>query len=368
MEYKKFQDIELSRLGFGAMRLKTLPDGKIDRPLATSLFDRALDGGINYIDTAVIYLGGDSEVFLGECLSRYNRQSYNLASKFTLGFSPDYRTMFEQQLKRLKTDYLDFYLMHGIGAKDAARYIDEGAVDYFLEQKQKGRIRYLGFSTHAPIDTLRYFVSHHQWDFAQMQLNYYDWIYGTAAQEYKVLEDNNIPVWVMEPVRGGCLSRLSPAGAQILHDAHPEWTLASWAFRFVRSLPQVQLILSGMNEMEQIDDNLKTFSDFAPFGEPERQLCFNAARAFHDQVHVPCTECRYCVDNCPSQLNIPEWIKLYNRSKIETDWVIGRFGPEVKSEGKPVDCIACGDCASRCPQSIDIPTYMAHLAQVMTRK
>lgn len=364
MEIKSFHNREISRLGFGAMRLPE-KDRRIDRRLAQAMFDRAIDGGVNYLDTAVIYHCGDSEVFLGEILSRYNRENINLASKYTLSESSDYRTMFEQQLKRLNTDYLDFYLMHGINDSTASSYIDGGAVDYFLEQQKKGRIKYLGFSTHASVDTLSKFVSHHQWDFAQMQLNYYDWLYASTQKEYEILKQNNIPIIVMEPVRGGRLATLSPAAIPLLQQAHPEWSIASWAFRFVRNLPQVQVVLSGMTTMEQVEDNLKTFSEPNNFTDDDLKTIFSAAHAFHDQVHVPCTSCRYCCDPCPMSINIPEWLALYNRSKVDGDWVVKRFKDNVISKGQPTDCIACGECINRCPQGIDIPSCIKSLSDLM---
>lgn len=366
METKIFHGIEISRLGFGAMRLPET-DGRIDRRLAQDMFDRAIDSGVNYLDTAVIYHSGDSEVFLGEILGRYNREKINLASKYTISESSDYRTMFEQQLKRLKTDYLDFYLMHGIGDATASKYINDGAVDYFLEQQKKGRIKFLGFSTHASVETLGKFVSHHQWDFAQMQLNYYDWIYSHTQQEYELLKEHNIPIVVMEPVRGGRLATLSPAAIPSLHKAHPEWSLASWAFRFVRSLPQVQVILSGMTTMEQVEDNLMTFSEANGFTDTDKEILFNAARAFHDQVHVPCTSCRYCCDPCPTGINIPEWLSLYNRSKVDGEWVVKRFKDRIDSQGSPVDCISCGKCSKRCPQGIDIPACIQSLSELLQK-
>ena len=364
MEYKQYNGFGLSRLGYGAMRLPE-KDGRIDREVASTLIDKAIKGGVTYIDTAVVYHAGDSEVFLGEVLKNYSRDSYCLASKFTINASPDYKKMFEEQLQRLGTDYLDFYLMHGIGDSTAQRYIDEGAVDYFLEQKRKGRIRFLGFSTHASPEVLKKFVSHHQWDFAQMQLNYFDWNFSHTEEEYNILRDNNIPIVVMEPVRGGRLADLTPEANAMLKKAHPEWSIASWAFRFVRSLPQVQVILSGMTTLNQVEDNLATFSSDNNFTEKDREILFEAARLFRSQVHIPCTSCRYCCETCPSEINIPEWLKLYNRSKIDGGWVIKRFGDAVESKGVPADCVACRECIKQCPQGIDIPSLLEELTDAL---
>lgn len=364
MEYKKFKDLNISRLGMGNMRLPE-HDGHIDVEAARAIIDRAVEGGVNYFDTAWMYHSCESQRFLGEAMKKYPRDSFYLATKFHNGFQIDHKTMFEEQLRQLQTDYVDFYLLHGVGDANGPRYIDEGAVDYFIEQKRQGRIRYLGFSAHASTDYLARFADHHQWDFAQIQVNYFDWLFKTAAQEYKILEERGIPIVVMEPVRGGRLAGLIPEADAMLLKAHPEWSIASWAFRFVRSLPQVQVILSGMSSMDQINDNLLTFSDDTPFTEQDREILFEAARKFEGQVLVPCTSCRYCVDGCPSQINIPEWLVLYNRYKLEGDWIIKRFSPEVKSQGTPGQCIQCGACSGMCPQSIDIPKFIAELAEKM---
>lgn len=366
MEYKNFKDISISRLGMGNMRLPER-DGHIDIEAARAIIDRAVEGGVNYFDTAWMYHFCESQKFLGETLKRYPRDSFYLATKFHNGFQIDHKTMFEEQLKQLQTDYLDFYLLHGVGDASGPRYIDEGAVDYFLEQQQKGRIRYLGFSAHASTEYLAKFADHHKWDFAQIQLNYYDWLFKTAAEEYKILEERDIPIVVMEPVRGGRLASLTPEAEAPLRESHPEWSIASWAFRFVRDLPQVQVILSGMSSMDQIDDNLLTFSDDTQFTSKDRDVLYDAARLFEGQIQVPCTSCRYCCDGCPSQINIPEWLALYNRYKLEGEWIIKRFAPEVKSEGTPEQCIQCGACSGMCPQGIDIPGYMSQLAEFLKK-
>lgn len=366
MEYKKFKDISISRLGMGNMRLPER-DGHINVEAARAIIDRAVEGGVNYFDTAWMYHFCESQKFLGETLKRYSRDSFYLATKFHNGFQIDHKTMFEEQLKQLQTDYLDFYLLHGVGDASGPRYIDEGAVDYFLEQQQKGRIRYLGFSAHASTEYLAKFADHHKWDFAQIQLNYYDWLFKTAAEEYKILEERDIPIVVMEPVRGGRLASLTPEAEAPLRESHPEWSIASWAFRFVCDLPQVQVILSGMSSMDQIDDNLLTFSDDTQFTSKDRDVLYDAARLFEGQIQVPCTSCRYCCDGCPSQINIPEWLALYNRYKLEGEWIIKRFAPEVKSEGTPEQCIQCGACSGMCPQGIDIPGYMSQLAEFLKK-
>ena len=362
MEYKKFQDIELSRLGFGNMRLPE-KGGRIDREKAMEMIDLAMSRGVTYYDTAWMYHGGDSEAFLGEALSRYPRDSYYVATKFNIDAEPDYRKVFAKQLEKLRTDHIDFYLIHCIMDSNVHRYVDDGSVDYFLEQKRQGRISYLGFSCHSSVESLRWFADHHQWDFAQLQLNYFDWLYSATKQEYKILEERGIPIMVMEPVRGGKLANLTPAAEQMLRDAHPEWSTAGWAFRFVRSLPMVQTILSGMSTIAQVEDNLLTFGNDTPFTDADRDTLMRACEEFHKQIRIPCTACRYCCDDCPQSINIPEFLRVYNKFKVDGDWDIKEAFAAVESDGTPDDCIGCGACMGHCPQNIAIPDLMSEMSE-----
>ena len=361
MIYKPFQNIQLSALGMGAMRLPMLDKNHIDYPKAHEILDRAYEQGINYYDTAYVYQGGDSERCLGAWLQKHPRDSVYIASKFNVNANPDYKAVFEEQLERLQTDHIDFYLMHCLMKNNIDKYLD-GAVEYFIQQKKQGRIKYLGFSTHADLETLTRFADSHAWDFAQIQMNHYDWVYGTAAREYEILAQRNIPIMVMEPVRGGRLATLTPETEAMLKAVHPDWSMAAWALRFVKSHPQVQVILSGMSNLEQMNDNLATFADADGLNEAEMATLMEAGRLFKSQIHVPCTECRYCVDDCPMHIEIPAFIKLYNASKLSGPWALEDMD-EVQSEGKPWDCIGCGACAGHCPQNIDIPAIMAELAE-----
>ncbi|NLF36288.1 MAG: oxidoreductase, partial [Clostridiaceae bacterium] len=212
MIYKKFKDILLSRLGMGNMRLPTkkVQSGTvIDKNKAQQIIDYAMNNGINYYDTAYMYHNGESEEFLGEALKKYDRSSYYLATKFNINANPDYKAVFEEQLSKLQTDYIDFYLIHSLSDSTMQRYIDEGSVNYFIEQKRAGKIKFLGFSTHASVGTLEKFADYADWDFAQMQLNYFDWLYSHTKAEYQALKQRDIPIVVMEPVRGGRLATLS---------------------------------------------------------------------------------------------------------------------------------------------------------------
>lgn len=367
MKYKPFKDIQLSRLGMGNMRLPLLEDGKtIDRVKTQEILDYALANGINYFDTAYVYNGGDSEKAVGECMRKHPRESFYLATKFNYGANPDYKAVFEEQLSRLQTDYIDFYLLHCLLPNNIENYLNCGCIDYFLEQKEKGRIKYLGFSSHADVETLKRFADHHQWDFAQLQINYFDWNYHDTQKEYKILEERNIPIVVMEPVRGGRLATLTPDTEAMLKKAHPDWSIASWALRFVESLPQVQVILSGMSNMEQIVDNCKTFSDPIDLTEEDKATLMEACEKFHSNLVVPCTACRYCTDGCPAGIEIPTFMQAYNTFKVEGGGIIKKLKDHAfDSTAYPTDCIGCGQCTTHCPQSIKIPEIMEELKAKM---
>lgn len=367
MEMKNFKDISLSRLGMGNMRLPVGAGGDkdIDFDKAAAIIDYGMNNGINYYDTAYVYHGGESEKFLGKAMKKYDRDSFYVATKFSSGASRDYKKMFEEQLERLQMDHVDFYLLHAVMDANVDFYLTSGCIEYFQEQQKKGRIKYLGFSSHATPENLEKIASHHQWDFAQIQLNYYDWMYGSTEKEYEILKNHNIPIVVMEPVRGGRLAELCPEAIDILKEARPEWSPASWALRFVKSLDQVQVVLSGMSNLEQIKDNVSTFEKEEQLSEEEKAVLFKACETFHDKMVVPCTACRYCTDDCPVQINIPEWLTLYNKLKCDGAWGIKERAAEIDSVGKPSDCVGCGACMGHCPQNINTPEIMAELAEVL---
>lgn len=368
METRPFKNLQLSRLGMGNMRLPMTgidPMSPVNYPEAQKIIDYAMANGINYYDTAYVYHGGDSEKFLGEALKKYPRDSYHLATKFFIMANPDYKAVFEEQLTRLQTDYIDFYLIHGIFDNTYQQYLDSGCIEYFLEQKKQGRIKYLGFSSHASVHNLETFANHHAWDFAQLQINYFDWKYAHTKEEYEILTERNIPIVVMEPVRGGRLASLTPETEAILKTAHPDWSIASWALRWVRKLPNVQVILSGMSSMEQIQDNVATFNDMEPLSDADEKILIEVCEKFHSNIVVPCTACRYCCEGCPKHINIPEYLKIYNSGKIDGQWTVAEKLAKVESKGKPDDCIACGACTRHCPQGIEIPTLMKELVQMV---
>lgn len=367
MEMKGFQGIKLSRLGMGNMRLPSDKPGTPNAPInwerAHEIINSALAQGINYFDMAYVYNNGESERCVGAALCKHPRKSYYLATKYAIRANPDYQAVFEEQLARLQTDYIDFYLLHCLTDENLEQYLTSGCISYFEEQQRRGRIKYFGFSSHASPETLQKMADCRTWDFAQLQLNYYDWKFSRTKEEYEILSQRGIPVMVMEPVRGGRLAALTPETEAMLKAAHPDWSVASWALRWVRKLPDVQVILSGMSNLEQLQDNIATFEDSEPLTDQDEALLMEVCEKFRSQVVVPCTECRYCCDGCPAQINIPEYLKLYAAAKVEGPWVAERIRAKIESAGKPEDCTACSTCVHRCPQGINVPEIMGALAK-----
>jgi len=365
MIYSAFQDKELSLLGFGAMRFPQLADGSIDEAQTEAMVDYAMRHGVNYFDTAYPYHGGESEVVLGRILKKYPRESFYLADKYPghqIAVSYDPAAIFEEQLKKCGVEYFDFYLLHNVYEGSINTYLDPrwGILDYFREQKRLGRIRHLGFSSHGEPENLREFLDACGGDmeFCQIQLNYLDWTLQRAKEKYELLTEWNIPVWVMEPVRGGKLAALEDGADEKLRALRGE-SPAAWAFRFLQDLPNVQMILSGMSTMAQMQENVATFSQRKPLSEAETALLLEFAEAMKDSV--PCTACRYCCDGCPQELDIPTLISLYNDLRLQPAMgVIMRA--EALPEGKrAADCIACGKCTQICPQGIDVPAAFRDL-------
>lgn len=371
MQYNDFKDLSLSRLGFGAMRLPTQEDGSIDQAALEEMVAYAMERGVNYFDTAYPYHGGNSEVALGKALSKYPRESWCLASKYPghqISESYDPAAIFQEQLKKCGVEYFDFYLLHNVYENSIGTYTDPkwGIVDYFKEQVKNGRIRHLGFSSHARPDTLEKFLDYAGADmeFCQIQLNYLDWTLQDAKAKYELLTERGVPVWVMEPVRGGRLANLAEEDAAKLRALRPEESAAAWAFRWLQNLPNVKMVLSGMSNMAQMEDNVKTFSAGAPQTEGEAALLMELADSMKNAL--PCTKCRYCCDGCPQGLDIPMLIHAYNDVKFSGGGMTVAMQFDALPEDKrPAVCIKCGACASICPQNIDIPAALEELADVL---
>ena len=371
MIYKELCGERISMLGFGAMRLPVLADGEVDIPLTERMIDIAIDGGINYFDTAYPYHGGKSEIVVGRALSRYPRESYFLADKF-----PGHQTMseynpaeiFEDQLKKCGVDYFDFYLLHNVNERSIATYRDKrwGIVDYFLEQKRLGRIKHLGFSSHARVDGLREFLAEYgdKMEFCQIQLNYLDYKLQSAKEKVELIRSYGLGVWVMEPVRGGRLANLEPEYMAKLEALRPGVSAPEWAFRFLQSIPEGVVTLSGMSNMEQLEQNITTFDEEKVLTKQEWDTLLEIADDMIAKKTLPCTNCRYCTPYCAQELNIPQMIKFYNAQMYPEN--AGEVRAQVRAlpdEQKPTACIACRACEDVCPQNIKISEMMAELAK-----
>ena len=373
MEYTQVCGEKLSRLGFGCMRLPLREDQSIDEAVLDRMVDYAMAHGVNYFDTAWPYHGGRSELAIGKSLSRYPRDQWFLADKYPghhIASSYDPADIFEQQLVKCGVDYFDFYLLHNVYENSIGVYRDPrwNILPYFLEQKRLGRIRHLGFSTHARPDTLAAFLDEagDSMEFCQIQLNYVDWTLQNAREKYDLLTERNIPVWVMEPLRGGKLAALSDEDTARLRAVRPEESTAAWSFRWLRNLPNVHMVLSGMSDFDQMRDNVATFSGGLSQTREEAALLAEIAEGLKNAL--PCTRCRYCCDGCPMQLDIPMLIHAYNDIRFASSMTVPMQFDALPEEKKPSACIGCGACAAVCPQKIDIPAAMQDFARILADK
>ncbi len=378
MIYKPFQNIRLSALGMGCMRLPVIggDENRVDEPAAEALLRAALEGGINYIDTAYGYHGGASERVLGKLLQAYPRDSFYLATKFP-GYArshwPYVREIFAEQLERLRTDYFDFYLFHNVCEMNIDAYLDPryGIYEYLTEQKRNGRIRHLGFSAHGALPVMERFLEAYGGDmeFCQLQINYMDWEFQDAKAKVELLERYRIPVWVMEPLRGGKLATVSPEDEAKLKQLRPDETAPGWAFRFLQAIPSVTVVLSGMSSMAQLEENLAVFAEDNPVSEAERDVLLRMAADDLKAGTLPCTACRYCTAHCPMELDIPALIALYNEHKVTTEYGFAFIAPMALSaypeEKRPGACVGCRSCEAVCPQQIRISEMMADFAAML---
>ena len=368
MIYKQFQDIRLSALGLGAMRLPVLEgkDAQIDEPAAQEMVDYAMEHGVNYYDTAWGYHSGQSELALGRALARYPRESFYLATKFPgydLNNMGKVEEIFEEQLKKCQVDYFDFYLFHNVCEMNIDAYLDPqyGIDAYLAAQKANGRIKHLGFSAHGSVPVMRRFLEAYgdHIEFCQLQINYLDWTFQDAKAKVELLKEYNIPVWVMEPLRGGRLAKLGESHTRRLNALRPDEATPAWAFRFLQTIPEVTMILSGMSNMTQLQDNVHTFETEKPLTEDELSELMEIADEILGKKALPCTACRYCTTHCPQGLDIPELIKLYNEHNFTEGGFIAPMALSAyPEEKKPSACVGCRSCEAVCPQQIKISEVM----------
>lgn len=358
MEKRVFQTIneEVSLLGFGGMRFPT-KDGEIDYELSSKMVDIAYKNGVNYFDTAYPYHDGKSELFFGKAMKKYDRKSFFLATKMPLWAvksREDAERIFNEQLEKLQTEYIDFYLFHAVdkGRWEQIKNLD--LISFCEEKIKEGKIRHLGFSFHDEYDVFEEIITARKWDFVQVQLNYIDEREQAGLRGYELTKKLGIPVIIMEPVKGGTLARLPDEVDKLYKDYNPDASTASWAMRWCGSLDNVKLILSGMSSEEQVLDNLKTFNNFTPLNEEETALVGKVAKVLLSREKNPCTDCRYCLP-CPAGVNIPANFDRWNKYHVYGDKenAVKRW-TDFKDEEKAKNCVKCGLCETKCPQKINI--------------
>ncbi len=377
MIYNDFQDIRLSALGMGGMRFPVSEGnyGKIDREALRAMVAYAIEKGVNYFDTAWGYHNGDSERALGEVLGEYPRSSYYLASKFPgydLSNMGKVQEIFEEQLKKCGVEYFDFYLFHNVCELNIDAYLDEqyGIYAYLLEQKKNGRIRHLGFSTHGTLATVKRFLAAYgeSMEFCQIQLNWLDWKMQNARAKVELLNERNIPIWVMEPLRGGKLATLAPEHQAPLKELRPEATAAEWAFRYLQTFPEVTVTLSGMSDMEQLKENIATYEAANPLSQAEAKTLYEVAGAMTAKSTLPCTACRYCTAHCPMELDIPALIELYNEHSYTGGGFLAPMAVgALADDKKPSACLSCRACEAVCPQNIKISEMMTDFTEKLKK-
>ena len=362
-QYIESLEMLLSPLGFGVMRLEQNPDGTFP-PGVHRLLAEAYERGINYFDTAYLYLGGRSEELIRDALvARYPRESFYIADKLPVWDCRNRDEMdriFNVQLERLGVKHIDFYLLHGL---HRSRWIDihsKGVLGFLDDKRAEGKIRKAGFSFHDTTSELEPILDSYGWDFVQLQINYYDWIVQHEKDSYEMLAERGIPCFVMEPVGGGRLAQLPDATGRLLKDHRPDDSIASWAIRFSTSLPNVAVTLSGMSDTGQLLDNLSVFDSFVPLSEAEQSILQNVVLILRGYSLIPCTACRYCITDCPCNVDIPQIFKRYNdyrqfenMARFDADYYA--FIPE---QQRASNCVSCGECVRKCPQNIDIPTEL----------
>ena len=373
MIYRTFQDLKLSALGMGAMRLPVVDgdDGRIDEKAAAAMVDYAMEHGVNYYDTAWGYHNGNSELVMGRALGRYPRERFYLADKFPgydLSNMDKVEQIFEEQLKKCGVSYFDFYLFHNVCEMNIDAYLDPkyGIFDYLVKQKENGRIRHLGFSAHGAYDVMKRFLEAYgeKMEFCQIQLNYLDWDFQDAKAKVELLKEYNIPVWVMEPLRGGKLASLAEEDEAKLKALRPDESIPDWAFRFLQSIPEVTMVLSGMSAMDQMQENIATFEEDKPLTEEEMDTLLSVADSMVGKIALPCTACHYCVSHCPQGLDIPRLIALYNEHCFTEGGFIAPMALSAIPEDKrPDSCIGCRSCEAVCPQQIKVSEAMADFAK-----
>ena len=372
MYYNEYDGLKLSGIGFGAMRLPVINgnDADIDEAEAIRLVDKAYESGVNYFDTAWGYHGGNSEIVMGKALKKYPRDSFYLSTKF-----PGYdvsnfgkvEEIFEKQLEKCQVDYFDFYFIHNVTELNIEQYLDDDryhTFSYLMEQKKNGRIKHLGFSCHGNLDTMKRFLDRYgeYMEFGMIQMNFLDYEFQDARVKAEMLNERNIPIWVMEPLRGGMLTKLPEDGMKRLEELRPGVKPVEWAFRFEQSIPGVKMVLSGMSQMDQMMENISIFDEKKPLNEKEIAVLTDIAKGMVNGKIVPCTSCKYCVSHCPKGLDIPSFMWHYNETKFTGGgFISAMYIMSLPKDKVPAACIGCRSCEKVCPQTIKISEAIKEL-------
>lgn len=375
---KTFQDKTLPLLGAGMMRLPTINGvyANIDEPQTEKMISYAMEHGVNYFDTAWGYHDGNSELVAGKILSTYPRDSFYLATKFPgydLSNMGKTEEIFEKQLQKCRVEYFDFYLVHNVCEKNIDAYLDEsyGTFDYLREQKRNGRIKHLGFSAHGGYSVIKRFLEAYSEDieFCQLQVNWLDWSFQETKKTAELVRSYHLPLWVMEPLRGGKLASLPTAHEALLQELRPYESIPSWAFRFLQSIPNVAIVLSGMSNMGQMKENITTFEKEDPLNANEMKVLHDIAQSMINEVALPCTNCRYCTNYCPQELDIPFLLELYNQRKLtgEGDFRASMALSSLPEEKQPQACAGCSSCEAVCPQQLKIADALSDFATMMQK-
>lgn len=374
MEKRKMEKlgVETSLLGFGCMRFPVTKEGKIDEPLAQKMLDTAIAAGVNYIDTAYPYHNGESEPFVGRALKKYDRKSFYLTTKLPVWLVhsvEDADRIFEEQLERLQTDYVDFYLLHALNKSSWETAVKNGVVEYCEKLKAEGRIKYLGFSFHDSYEVFEEILYARDWDFCQIQLNYMDAEEQAGLEGYRLAEKAGVPLVIMEPVKGGSLAVFADDITGRFRALDANASTASYALRWVGSLPGVKVVLSGMSDMEQVEDNLNTFGSFKPISDAEKQTIEEVVDILNSRIQNGCTGCRYCMP-CPAGVNIPANFKAWNTYHMYQNYnvVKWQWETEIGEKGQAKNCIKCGKCEMHCPQKLSIRDDLEKVQRDLDKK